>query len=272
MDVVRDQAIVTLQDNNVNVLSRELAATKDRFDVGEVTRTDVAQSEARRAGAVSALDQARANLKSSRAEYERIIGAPPSNLREPPVPTRLLPKSLESATSIALNESPLIINALYLEKSASYNVDTIRGELLPTVTLQAAYQDRFEPSSGIAESETASVTGRVRVPIYQGGEVDARVRDAKHAHASILQTIEDGRTQVRANTVTAWSQYQAAVAQIESDKAQVAANQTALAGVREEEKVGQRTLLDVLNAEQELLNAQVQLETSRRNMIVAAYA
>jgi len=272
MDVVRDQAIVALQDNNVNVLSRELAATKDRFDVGEVTRTDVAQSEARRAGAVSALDQARANLKSSRAEYERVIGAPPSNLREPPVPTRLLPKSLEAATAIALNESPLIINALYLEKSASYNVDTIRGELLPTVTLQATYQDRFEPSSGIAESETALVTGRVRVPIYQGGEVEARVRAAKHTHVSILQTIEDVRTQVRANTVTAWSQYQAAVAQIESDKAQVAANQTALAGVREEEKVGQRTLLDVLNAEQELLNAQVQLETSRRNMIVAAYA
>ena len=102
--------------------------------------------------------------------------------------------------------------------------------------------------------------------------MEARVRAAKHTHVSILQTIEDVRTQVRANTVTAWSQYQAAVAQIESDKAQVAANQTALAGVREEEKVGQRTLLDVLNAEQELLNAQVQLETSRRNMIVAAYA
>ncbi|SDP14435.1 outer membrane protein [Filomicrobium insigne] len=271
MDVVRDQAIVGLQENNVNVLSRELSATQDRFEVGEVTRTDVAQAQARRAGAVSDLDLARANLKSSRARYERVIGSPPSNLREPTVPYRLMPKTLEAAIARAEHENPLIITALYLEQAASYNVDTIRGELLPTVTLEARYQDRFESSDSIAESETTTVTGRINVPIYQGGEVSARVRAAKHTHVSRLQDIEDVRTQVREVTVTAWSQYQAAVAQIESDKVQVTANQTALAGVREEEKVGQRTLLDVLNAEQELLNSQVQLETSRRNLIVAAY-
>lgn len=271
MDVVRDQAIVTLQENNVNVLTRELSATQDRFDVGEVTRTDVAQAQARRAGAVSDLDLARANLKSSRARYERVIGSPPSNLTEPRVPTRLMPKTLDEAINIALNENPLIIAALYLEQAASYNVDIIRGELLPTVTLDARYQDRFGVSDSIAETETATVTGRINVPIYQGGEVSARVRAAKHNHVSRLQEIEDVRTLVREATITAWSQYQAAVAQIESDQVQVTANQTALAGVREEEKVGQRTLLDVLNAEQELLNAQVALETSRRNMIVAAY-
>lgn len=272
MDVVRDQAIVGLQENNVNVLTRELNATQDRFDVGEVTRTDVAQAQARRAGAVSDLDLARANLKSSRARYERVIGAPPSNLVEPKVPNRLMPKTLDSALNHAVNENPLVISALYLEQAASYNVDTIRGELLPTLTLEARYQDRFDQGSTIAETESASVTGRLNVPIYQGGEVSARVRAAKHTHVSRLQEIEDVRTQVREATVTAWSQYQAAVAQIESDQVQVTANQTALAGVREEEKVGQRTLLDVLNAEQELLNAQVQLETSRRNLIVAAYA
>jgi len=272
MDVVRDQAVVGLQENNVNVLTRELSATQDRFDVGEVTRTDVAQAQARRAGAVSALDLARANLKSSRARYERVVGAPPSNLVEPQVPQRLMPKTLEEGTAIALNENPLIISALYLEQAANYNVDVIRGELLPTVTFEARYQDRFGSSEAVDEVETATVTGRLNVPIYQGGEVSARVRAAKHTHVSRLQDIEDVRTQVREATVTAWSQYQAAVAQIESDRVQVEANQTALAGVREEEKVGQRTLLDVLNAEQELLNSQVQLETSRRNTIVAAYS
>jgi outer membrane protein len=272
MDVVRDQAVVRLRENNVAVLSRELKATQDRFDVGEVTRTDVSQARARRAGAVSDLDLARANLKSSRARYERVIGVPPQNLVEPSVPWKVLPKSLDEALSIGANENPIVIAALYLEQAARYNVDVVRGELLPTVDLQASYQNDFNQSSTLAENETTALTGRLNVPIYQGGEVSARVRASKHTHVSRLQEIEDARTQVREAVITAWSNFQAVQAQIGSDQTQVEANRTALTGVREEEKVGQRTLLDVLNAEQELLNAQVQLATTRRNLIVAAYA
>jgi outer membrane protein len=271
MDVVRDQAIVRLRENNVTVLARDLQATQDRHTHGEVTRTDVAQAQARRAAGVSALDLARANLKTSRATYERVIGHPPSNLVEPR-PSRLVPKSTPEAVEISARESPSVVAALYREQAARHAVDRIRGELLPEVTLEANYARRFDTSPGVEESETTSVTGRVTVPFYTGGEVQARVRQAKHTHVSRLQEIEQARTEVQAQVVAAWSQLAAARAQIESDQAQVDANRIALAGVREEEKVGQRTLLDVLNAQQEMLNSEVNLVSTRRNLVVASYS
>jgi outer membrane protein len=271
MDVVRDQAIVRLQENNVEVLSRELRATQDRFAVGEVTRTDVAQAQARRAGAVSALDLARANLKTSRATYERVVGHPPTQLTEPGVPERFLPKSLEESLAISGREDPNIVAALYREQAARHTVDRIWGELLPEVNVEANYSRRFDPSPTTDDTETTQVTGRLIVPIYQGGEVEARVRQAKHTQISRLQEIEQFRTESQAAVVAAWSRLQASRAQLESDLTQAEANRTALAGVREEERVGQRTLLDVLNAEQELLNAEVALVTTRRNLIVNAY-
>jgi outer membrane protein len=273
VDVIRDQAVVRLRENNVTVLTRELRATEDRFAVGEVTRTDVAQARARRAGAVSALDFARANLKTSRAAYERIIGNPPSNLVDPGLPERLLPKSVEETLAVATRTNPNIIAALYREQAARHAVDRIWGELLPRVDLEADYQRRFDPSRRTDESETTRVTGRLTVPIYSaGGEVHARVRQAKHTHVSRLQEVEQLRTETQEDAVAAWSRLQAARAQLESDQVQVEANRTALAGVREEERVGQRTLLDVLNAEQELLNSEVALATTRRDLIVFAYA
>jgi outer membrane protein len=271
VDVVRDQAIVRLNENNVNVLSSELRATQDRFNVGEVTRTDVAQATARRAGAVSQLELARANLKTSRATFERVVGSPPGRLTEPPAPNGLLPKSLDDAVQVHNRENPSVVSALYLEEASRYSVDVIRGELLPTVQLEASYSQRFDPSRTVDESEQTTVTGRLSVPIYQGGEVDARVRQAKHTHVSRIQQIEQARTEGQANVVSTWSRLVAARAQQVSAQAQVDANQTALQGVREEERVGQRTLLDVLDAEQELLNSQVALVTTRHDTIVQAY-
>ncbi len=272
VDVLRDQAIVRLRENNVNVLSRELKATEDRFAVGEVTRTDVAQAQARRAGSVSNLDLAKANLKTSRAVFERVIGHAPGNLVEPAGYERWLPRTLEEATNVGTHENPAVVNALYLEQAARFGVDRIRGELLPQVQLEASYQDRFDPSPLVSEAEQALVTGRLTVPIYEGGEVYARVRQQKHIHVSRLQEIEQARSQSESQVVSAWSQLLAARAQIQSDKSQVDANTTALTGVREEERVGQRTLLDVLNAELELLDSQVQLVTTRRNVVVASFA
>lgn len=271
MDVVRDQAIVRLRENNVNVLTRELRATQDRFSVGEVTRTDVAQAEARRAAAISQLDLARSNLKTSRATFERVVGAPPSNLVDQRPQEKLLPKSIQDAIAIGMKESPAVVAALYREQAARYNVDKTWGELLPTVQLEAAYSHRYDPSRSADEREDASVTGRVSVPLYPAGEVQARVRQSKHTHVSRIQEIEQNRTEVQAAIVSAWSQLVAARAQLESDQVQVNATRTALAGVREEERVGQRTLLDVLNAEQEALNAEVQLVTTQRNLVVASY-
>ncbi len=271
MDVVRDQAILRLRENNVNVLSRELQATRDRFAVGEVTRTDVAQAEARRAGSISALDLARSNLKISRAAYERIVGHPPGRLVEPRGAYAKLPRTQDEAVGIAIKEAPAVVAALYREQAARFTVDRIWGELLPSVSLEAGYSQRFDPSQTIDEREGTTVSGRVSIPIYAGGEVHARVRQAKHTHLSLLQEIERYRTEAREAVFSAWAQLTASRAQLESDQSQVAAARTALTGVREEQKVGQRTILDVLNAEQEYLAAQVSLETTRRNLVVNSY-
>jgi outer membrane protein len=271
MDVVRDSAIIGLQESNVQVLSRELKATQDRFSVGEVTKTDVAQAQARRAGAVSQLDLARANLRTSRATFEQVVGHPPSNLRDQHPPEKLLPKALADAIGVSVRENPLVLSALYKEEAARYTVDQIRGQLLPSLDVTATIQDTIEPSKFIAEQTQGVVTGRLTVPLYEGGRVYAQVRQAKHQHVAALQVVEQTRTQVQQAVTQAWSQLQAARAQLESDRTQVNANRTALAGVREEERVGQRTLLDVLNAEQEYLNSQVNLITDKRNLVVSAY-
>lgn len=272
MDVVRDTALLRLRENNLDFLSKELRATQDRFEVGEVTRTDVAQARARRSAAVSDISLAKANLKSSRARFERLVGRPPGRLHAPPLPRHVLPKSLREAVEIALQQNPAVVAALYQEQSAKYAVDRITGELSPTVQLEATYQKRRDPSPLTESSETGAVTARMQIPFYRGGDTHARVRQAKHTHVSRIQEIEQARTEAREQATSAWSLFQASQAQLQSDQAQVDAQQIALQGVQEEERVGQRTLLDVLDAQQELLNAQVTLTSTRRDIIVNAYA
>lgn len=272
VDVIRDQAIVRLRQNNVRVLSRELKASQDRFAVGEVTKTDVAQSRARRALAVSALDLARSNLRTSRANYRQVVGHAPRHLRQAMPHRRLLPKTLKQAIEIALNENPNVVRSLYLEQAARHNVDTIRGELLPTAQLEGNFTHRFAVSRLTQQSRTGSVVGRVNIPIYQGGAVHSRVRQAKQNHLAQLQVIQQSRTEARQAVVTAWSQLIAARAARNSDRTAVEANQIALDGVRQEERVGQRTILDVLDAQQELLNSQVTLATDTRNEVFASFS
>lgn len=271
-NVVRDQSIVKLRENNLNFLSTELRATRDRFAVGEVTKTDVSQAEARRALGQSDLDLARANLNSSRAVYLQVVGSPASNLRDANSNSKLLPKSLDEAIAIGTRENPQVVGALYAEQGAKFTVDQIRGELLPQAQLEANYSNNFDQSPLSDRSESTSVVGRLNVPIYaNGGETMARVRQAKHTHLSRIQEVEQARAAAQSQVAQAWAQLVGFKAQLVSDKAQIAANQTALNGVREEEKVGQRTLIEVLNAQQELLQAQVQLETTKRNVLVASY-
>jgi outer membrane protein len=285
MDVVLNQELVRLNENNVNVLSRELKASQDRRAVGEVTRTDVAQAEARRADSVSRLDAARANLRTSRGSFQEVVGHTPDGLSWPSTPYRDIPKSLQDAVGICNNENPLVVAALYREQAGKYLIDQIRGELLPSAQLEASYTDRFDipesavssgvssgAVSGVNELETGIVTGRLTVPIYEAGDVYARVRQAKQNHIGALQQIEQIRTEQKQTLVAAWSQLDAARAQVESETVSVESNKVALNGVREEEKVGQRTLLDVLNAELEYLNSQVALEQARHDEVVAGYA
>ncbi|KAB2851689.1 MAG: TolC family outer membrane protein [Hyphomicrobiaceae bacterium] len=272
MDVVRDLAIVRVRENNVRVLNEQVRATQAQFAVGEVTRTDVAQAEARRAAAVSALDLARSNLQTSRATFERVIGHAPGALVDQQPVDRLLPRALQQAIEIGMTEAPSIVQAIYNEQAARHQIDLIRGELLPSAQIDTQYNHRYDTSRTVDQSESFSVTGRVTWQFWNGGEVEARIRQAKHNSVVRLQQVEQNRSQIQASVVQAWSSLQAFRAAVRSDQEQVQANQTALTGVREEYRVGQRTLLDVLNAEQELLNSQVQLITDRRNLVVASYA
>jgi outer membrane protein len=271
VDVVRDQAIVRIRERNISVLSQELEAAETRRAAREVTRTDVAQAQARRARAVSDADQAKANLKIARARYQQVIGHAPTKVSAPALNVKGLPKSLAEALEIAEQESPNVASALYREEAARHNVDRIWGELLPQVSLEANYTHRGNASNFIDEQDQASIQGRVTVPLYEGGETRARVRQAKHQHVGRLQEIEQARTETEADVTAAWSRLVAARSQVRSDEIQVEATRTALEGTREEEKVGQRLLIDVLNAEQEYLDAQVQLVSTKRDVVVAGY-
>jgi outer membrane protein len=280
MNVVRDVAVVRLRENNVTVLTEQLKQTKDRFNVGEVTRTDVAQAEARLSSAIAELNVAQSNLKASRATYELVIGHPPNNLDTPASIVSVLPSSLDEAMTLGDGENPVILSAVYQEEASLYTVNQIIGELLPNVSLQATYQQRFgfmntpdlPGDSSLNEEDTTTVMGRVNVPLYQGGGVAARVRQAKETNNQLKKLVENARLRVHADVVSNWGILQSTVAEIRSAKAAVEANRIALEGVSEEEKVGQRTTLDVLNAQLEYLTSQIGLVTAERDRLVAEYS
>lgn len=273
VNVVRDQAVLGLQQNNQNVLGEQLRAAEDRFQVGEVTRTDVAQAKARSSAAASSISSARATLQASRANYAQLIGQAPGTLRNPG-PTNLVPKSLDSALQIGEGQNPVILGAIFRERAQDHVIKQTKGELLPSVDLQANYSRSYPGGGGSAvkRQDVTTVLGRVTIPIYQAGDVSSRIRQNVETRTQLRFQIDEAREAVRANIISAWGVFTAARAQISSDGAAVEASRVALTGVREEEKVGQRTVLDVLNAEQELLNAEVALATSRRDLVVASYA
>jgi outer membrane protein len=272
VNVVRDQAVVRLRENDVSVLTEQLKATKDRFDVGEVTRTDVAQAEARRSEALATLAAAQANLKTSRAAYEQVIGHPPGSLVTPASIRHLLPSTLNEAMTLGDGENPIILFSVYSEEASLYAVEQIMGEMLPDVQLEAQYEKRFDSFSSSDSQETTRVLGRLNVPFYQGGGVSARVRQAKETNNQLKKEVEDARLRVHADVIANWGILQSSGPAITSAEAAVGANKIALTGVREEEKVGQRTTLDVLDAQRELLNSQIGLVTALRDRVVAEYS
>ncbi|MCB1475234.1 MAG: TolC family outer membrane protein [Rhodobiaceae bacterium] len=271
MNVVRDNAIVRLRKQNVDVLTEQLRATRDRFDVGELTRTDVAQGEARAAGARSAVNAAAAQLLASRAVYKQIVGRDPTDLSAAS-PRGGLPRSLSEALSIGLKQHPAIQAAEYLEESAAYSVKVAEGALLPTLSIQASAEHSHQPSSTVHQADTVSILGVLTIPIYQGGGEYANVRQAKHERSQAALEIDVARQSVEAAILAAWGGLEAATAQLNSADAQIRAADIALSGVREEASVGQRTTLDVLNAQQELLDARVSRIVAQRDQVVASYA
>ncbi len=271
MNVLRDTAILDLQRRNVQVLQEQLKQTRDRFNVGEVTRTDVAQSESRLAASQSQVLTAEANLKASQATYRRVIGVDPVNLRAGMPVDRLSPRTQLSAIDVGRSEHPTVAAAQYTVDAAQSAVRAAEGSLYPTVTVESSVQRRWDLQPGVTDQLTGTVLGRVAVPIYQGGAEYSIIRQSKETLGQRRIELDVQRDLIRATVVQAWSQLEATKAQIIAAQAQVTATEVALNGVREEARVGQRTTLDVLNAQQELVNARVALVTAQRDRVVASF-
>jgi TolC family type I secretion outer membrane protein len=270
MDVWRDQAVLKLNQNNEQVLTRELEATRDRFEVGELTRTDVAQAESRLARATAQRIQSEGDLDSSRATFEEVIGFAPGVLDEPPAPEGIL-GSLEEVVAAAEAANPDLQAAIFDEESAQRQVRVSFGELLPEAALtgEARYAEEF--SSSDSENRRARALAEVTVPIYQQGFVSSRVRQDKQTASQRRRQIDEAGRRAERLSVDSWVQLLSAQAQSRSFESEVSSTGVALDGVRQENAVGQRTVLDVLDAEQEFLDAQVSLTRSRRDEIVAGY-
>ena len=272
MNLLRDQAILDLNRRNVEVLTEQLKQTRDRFNVGEVTRTDVAQAESRLAAGRSALLGAQSNYVTSQANYRRVIGVDPGRL-DPGTPVdRLSPPTLPGAITAGETQSPSVLAAMYGVDIAELAVKISEGALYPNLALTASASRNYQPVYNINKQTLASVLGTLTIPIYQGGAEYSAIRQSKETVGQQRLNLDVNRDEARETVVASWGQLDAAKAQIEATTAQVNAAEIALNGVREEARVGQRTTLDVLNAQQELVNARVALVTAQHDRVVASYA
>ncbi len=270
MDVWRDQSVVTFNENNEKVIERQLEATRDRFTVGEVTRTDVAQAETRLALATAERIAAEGALRVSQAIYEEVTGKNPGVLPPPP-PLTGLPASLDEVIELSISRNPDILAANFAEKAARHRVREVTGELYPTVDISASLSHTDESSRRDSQTQRAQILAEVFIPLYQQGAVSSRVREAKQISNQRRIQIEEARRRTGQESISAWEGLQTARAQIRSFESGVRAAEIALEGVRQENEVGARTILDILDAEQELLDSQVNLVRSQHDEIVAGF-
>jgi outer membrane protein len=271
MDYLRDSATLEVQRSNVRVLEQTLKQTRDRFNVGEVTRTDVAQAEAQLAAGKTQELAAEFTLNATRSNFRRIIGNDPQQLAPGSPVDRFLPSTLPAAIDVGLTENPNVTAAMFGIDVNFLQVKINEGALLPTLTLQATAQQAYEQQLTVQRSFNASAIAQLSVPIYQGGGEYALIRQSKEALAQQRLVLDQTRDQTRSNIVTDWGKLQSTKAQVVSAQAQVQASEIALNGVREEAKAGQRTTLDVLNAQQALVNARIALVTAQHDRVVASY-
>jgi outer membrane protein len=275
MDVIRDRAIVELNANNVRVLTTNLEATSDRFEIGDLTRTDVAQSEARLQIGRANLATAQGRLTASEENYRRVVGKRPSVLAPPP-PLPPLPTTSDQAARIALADNPDLIAVTQQASAAGLDVSVARASRLPTVSsvvsgnyVNALGGNRISDQPSTGTETTAGLNARI--PLYQGGLPAARIRQAQALEGQLLEQTVGTERAVISSTRSAFATYRAARDAIASNEVAVRANELALEGARAERSVGTRTVLDVLNAEQELLNSQVALVTANRDAYVAGF-
>ncbi len=273
MDVLRDTAILELDRNNVEVLQEQLRETRDRFNVGEVTRTDVAQAEASLSSAQATEISAVSTLQASIARYRQVIGDQPTSLAPVRPIIKPLPRTLPEAVNVSQVEHPAIVASLHGVDSALLQIKIAESALYPQIGVTGSLSQQFDVNNtpGL-RAFVGQISGQITIPIFQGGAEYASTRQAKESLSqSELQT-DSTRNQVRANVVAAWGANQASTGVVRAARAAVSANEVALQGVREEARVGQRTTLDVLNAQQALLNARVQLVSAEHDDVVNSYS
>jgi outer membrane protein len=271
MNVLSNTATLELNRNNVEVLEEQLRQTRDRFNVGEVTRTDVAQAEARLAGARSQVSAAESALRTSIGVYRQNIGVEPRQLAPGRPLDRFVPASLDAAIAIGLREHPQIVSAIHAVDAAEAQVKVLEGQLAPQVSLQGSLSQVYDQTGPNQSLFVGFVGGRLNIPIYEGGQTYAQIRQAKETVGQTRIQVDQVRDQIRAQIVDFWGRLEAAKAQVIAAQAQVQANEVALNGVREEARVGQRTTLDVLNAQQELLTSRVNLIVAQRDRVIFSY-
>jgi outer membrane protein len=273
-NVVREQQVVGIRRQNLAFLQEQLKAANARLNVGEATRTDVSQAEAELASAKALLVTAVSQLRQSEAVYVSVVGDAPTGIKSASPAKKGIPRSVDQAVAEGLKNNPQIIAALYSVDAAGYRVKQAEGTLLPGVTIQGSVSRNSGDglnSSGI-ESNSASITARLQVPLYQGGAEYGQVRQAKEREGQQAIIVDRVRMDVRQTVVGSYAQLEAALAAIAANKQQIDAANQALSGVIEERKVGQRTTLDVLDAQQSVLIARESLAASQRNAVVASYS
>nr|WP_304502390.1 TolC family outer membrane protein [Aurantimonas sp. HBX-1] len=289
MDVLRDRQIAALRRQNLGFLQEQVRAASARFEVGEGTRTDVAQAESQQALATALLNSALSQVAASEATYFDLVGDPPADLQPGRAPMSALPKSVDAAFAISQQEHPAILATLAAVDAAAFQVKSAEGALLPQLSLTGRVEDSYSLSEtdggdlpGVNTSAgrpnvltqnevSATVGAQLTIPIYQGGRASSVVRQAKEVLGQRRIEVDNARDQVRAAVATSWAQLQAARANITGYQSQVQAARLALNGVIEERNVGQRTTLDVLNAQADVISAQILLAGSQRDEVVAAY-
>jgi outer membrane protein len=274
MDVIRDRAIVELNRNNVKVLETNLEATRDRFQIGDLTRTDVAQSEARLQLGRAQLATAEGNATASEATYRQVVGHAPDNLAPPP-PLPPLPATSDEAVRIALADNPDLVSISRQAIAAGYDVSVARAGRLPTLSgvVSGTYVNDLGGAPGGFPSTGSQTTAglNLSVPIFQGGLPAARIRQAQAQQGQVLEQVVGTERAVVQGAMSAFANYEASQRAIQAQTVAVQSNELALEGVRAEQSVGTRTILDVLNAEQELLNSQVALVTAKRDAYVDGF-
>jgi outer membrane protein len=270
VNVIQTTQILALNTNNEQVLQRQLQATNDRFRVGEITRTDVAQAEAALAGATATRQTAEGNLQTSRANFQRLVGELPDKLIEPQ-PLKLPTRTLEEAKALAFSNNPTVIAAMFQNAADKDNFDLQYGALLPTVSLQGTGSYTQNQTQKNVKAEGGQIVASLSVPIYQGGSEYAAIRQARQTEQQSRRLIDDARRTAVQQAISSWETYQAAKSTIESTRTQIRSNQIALEGTQREAIVGSRTTLDVLNAEQTLLNSRTTLVQNLANLVTASY-